>query len=146
MGPLPTLTERPTLEDVKYRCTMQYQIIVYDSVVCCVLVCDIIVDDIRWTGRSQKQAAAKDMTSRLNTTWVLRDVVFQDVGFENNCFKPLTHISVRCEVTHLQWLRVNKLSLSNPILLKPHIPEFPNYVTELTPGLGASRGGSPNRP
>ena len=31
-------------------------------------------------------------------SWVLRDVVFQDVGFENNSFKPLTHISFRCEV------------------------------------------------
>ena len=30
--------------------------------------------------------------------WVFRGVVFQDVGFEHNSLKPLTHISFRCEV------------------------------------------------
>ena len=46
--------------------------------------------------------------------WVLRDVVFQDVGFENDCLKPLTHVSVRCEVPHIQLLRVSKLVFSTP--------------------------------
>ena len=30
--------------------------------------------------------------------WVLRDVVLQDAGFQTTSFKPLTHISFRCEV------------------------------------------------
>ena len=30
--------------------------------------------------------------------WVFGDVVSQDVGFENNMFKPLTRTSFRCEV------------------------------------------------
>ena len=29
------------------------------------------------------------------TSWVIRDVMFQDVGFENNSLQPLTHISFR---------------------------------------------------
>ena len=30
--------------------------------------------------------------------WVFSDVVFQDAGFQTTRFKPLTHISFRCEV------------------------------------------------
>ena len=35
---------------------------------------------------------------RKTWAWVFRDVVFQDAGFQNTSFKPLAHISCRCEV------------------------------------------------
>ena len=54
-------------------------------------------------------------THSLAVTRVFRDVVFQDdVGFEHNSLKPLTHISFRCEVPTPSVLRVNQLLLSNP--------------------------------
>ena len=45
-------------------------------------------------------------------SWVLRDVVFQDVGFQNASCSPLTHTSFRCE--QLQFSRVDRLLLPNP--------------------------------
>ena len=44
------------------------------------------------------RALRKGEAGRREIFWVFRDVVFQDVGFENYSFKPLTHISFRCEV------------------------------------------------
>ena len=65
------------------------------------------------------------------SSWVFRDMVFQDVGFENNCCINPSPISVLgMKSPHLQLLRVDKLALFKPHILKHHIPELS------TEGLG----------
>ena len=67
--------------------------------------------------------------SGLISTWVFRDVVFQDVGFEhNNISKPLTHISYRCEVPTPSVVEDQSTIMLNPHILKHHIPEIPIYL------------------
>ena len=59
--------------------------------------------------------------------WLFRDVVFQDVGFENNSFKPLTHISFRCEVPTPSVFEGRWTIMIKPHILKHHIPELPSF-------------------
>ena len=56
---------------------------------------------------------------------VFRDVVFQDVGFENDSFKPLTHISFRCEVPTSSVFEGQSTIMIKPHILKHRIPELP---------------------
>ena len=58
--------------------------------------------------------------------WVFRDVVFQDVGFQTTSFKPLTHISFRCEVPTPSVVEGQSNIMFKPHILKHHIPELPN--------------------
>ena len=56
---------------------------------------------------------------------VFRGVVFQDVGFEHNGFKPLTHMSFRCEVPTPSVVEGQQYIGFKPHILKHHIPELP---------------------
>ena len=57
--------------------------------------------------------------------WVFRDVVFRDVGFDNNSLKPLTHISFGCEVPTTSVAEGQSTIIFKPHTLKHHIPELP---------------------
>ena len=57
--------------------------------------------------------------------WVFRVVVFQDVGFQTNMLKPLTHISVRCEVPAPSVFERQSTIMFKPHILKHYIPELP---------------------
>ena len=61
--------------------------------------------------------------------WVFTDVVFQDVGFQTISLKPLTHISIRCEVpTPSVFGGSINHDVQTPNILKHHIPELPSYA------------------
>ena len=69
--------------------------------------------------------------------WALRDVVFQDVGFEHNSCKPITHISFRYEVPTPSVFEGQSTIIFKPHILKHQIPELPitSSVCVLSSGL-----------
>ena len=70
-----------------------------------------------------------------SVSWVLRDVVFQDVGFETNSCIPLTvtHLSFRCEVPTPSIVEGQSPISIKPHILKRHIPELPTDRLEEGP-------------
>ena len=60
--------------------------------------------------------------------WVFRDVVFQDVEFQNTSLKPLNHVSFRCEVPIPSVFEGQSTITFKPHILKFHIPELPNVA------------------
>ena len=68
-------------------------------------------------------------------SWVLRDVVFQDVGFQTTSLKPLTHISFRWEVP-----TPSVVEGQTTISFKPHILEYCSTTSPNTQEVVARRG------
>ena len=75
---------------------------------------------------------------------MFRDVVFQDVGFQDYSLKPLTHISFSCEVPTPSVFVGQSTIMFKPHILKHHIPELP---TDFRDGQGSGRvvGGGKGR-
>ena len=67
--------------------------------------------------------------------WVLRDVVFQDVGFQTISLKSLSHISFRCEVPTPSVVEGQSTIMFRPQSLKHHIPEFPISPQKISDSL-----------
>ena len=74
---------------------------------------------------------------RRGKTWVFRDVVFQDVGFKNNSFKPLANISYRCEVPTPSVVEGQSTIIVKPHILKHHILELPKDLPAVSPAAVA---------
>ena len=62
---------------------------------------------------------------RQEGSWVFRDMVLQDVGFESNSFRPLTHLSFRCEVPTPSVVEGQQIIIIKPHILKHHISALP---------------------
>ena len=65
-----------------------------------------------------------------------REVVFQGVGFEHTSFKPVAHISFRCEVPTPSVVEGQSAIMFKPHILKHHIPELPRAEMCFQPLLG----------
>ena len=65
-------------------------------------------------------------TSETARAWVFRDVLFQDVWFQNTISPPLTHISFRCEVPTPSVDEGQPTIIFKPHVLKHRVPELPN--------------------
>ena len=61
---------------------------------------------------------------------MVRDVVLQDVVFQNASLKPFTHISFRCDVPIPSLVKGQPTIMFKPHILKHHIPELSKAADE----------------